>query len=400
MERLPELEQTQKTTHSAVTKMSQRGNPPQSESSESEDSSSESSDSDDSSSDSSDSEDSSSESSESESDDPQPSTSTTTKPERPNRNTGSSNIPVKALDGMKEKSESKKTDEKETEGEGTARNQEDGAAAIKKATGRKSKDVSVGKATIVEKEVVVVETEVVEKNQREDNDGQQHASGNHSSDKSSRGRKRAMSLSPSESDSNENTRRRKKTRQEKRAPSNKGELEAKKKMLAEGLRKALEKERLMELNIHSQPASTSPLPQLPQPQPLQSQSPEASVTIKIEETESPSGALVRRREVSLSEFYSQCFDNVRTFFRRRNYGHPDVMARLEKSGFTEYELRSMKGLDQRTLVTRFSLLLSDGCFKSAQLESLSFAVFAASPTDWDVLHPVMELVIPTTPPPP
>lgn len=146
-------------------------------------------------------------------------------------------------------------------------------------------------------------------------------------------------------------------------------------MLAAGFRAALERELLKKLGNHSNGSLSRPSA------PSGTQLPKR---IKIEDTESSSDAL--RREISVSDFYSQYFDDVRAFLLKRNYANPDVLASLEQSGFTKYELQSMRGFDRPALVTRFTSLLSDDCRKPAQLESLAFAVCAASSTEWATLN--------------
>ncbi|PPQ78930.1 hypothetical protein CVT25_002406 [Psilocybe cyanescens] len=82
---------------------------------------------------------------------------------------------------------------------------------------------------------------------------------------------------------------------------------------------------------------------------------------------------------------SQYFDDVRMFLQKKQYGNPLILDSLRETGFSKYELLSMRGLDHNILATRFGSLLSDDRCKAAQLESLSFAICSASSAEWALL---------------
>jgi len=73
---------------------------------------------------------------------------------------------------------------------------------------------------------------------------------------------------------------------------------------------------------------------------------------------------------------------IRSFFTARNHTSPPIMDALDASGFTSYELLTMKGQEKQAIMERFKIILGNYRWRPAQIESLSYAVSRASASEW------------------
>jgi len=81
-----------------------------------------------------------------------------------------------------------------------------------------------------------------------------------------------------------------------------------------------------------------------------------------------------------------CFD-IQSFFAAHRYTNPLVMDALKDSGFSKYELLTMKGQKKHEIMERFKTIIPEDCFlRQAQLESLSHVVSSASMESWNKLE--------------
>ncbi|KAF9552318.1 hypothetical protein CPC08DRAFT_791322 [Agrocybe pediades] len=79
---------------------------------------------------------------------------------------------------------------------------------------------------------------------------------------------------------------------------------------------------------------------------------------------------------------------VRAFFAAHDYANVAMLDALEASGFTKYELVTMKGQDQDYIKRRFRRILMHHQWGPAQIETLSYVVSSAAQEEWDRLWPM------------